>query len=256
MRMTENSGINPAGHFLRYFTDCFRGYFTGYTAFLLLAMALSKPLFADENRQDMNLVRKTAEQYLIKETAGLPGTVKINIGNIDARLNLSSCIAPEAFSPTGSRLWGRTTVGVRCTAPQTWVVYVPGVIQVWSDYFITARTIAQGQLITAADIRSVNGDLCTLPTGIVTDESQAVGRISAMSLASGITLRQDNLRYQQVVTQGQTVRLISNGSGFSVSTEAVALNNASAGQLAKVKTTSGQVLSGIAKAVGVVEVNY
>jgi flagella basal body P-ring formation protein FlgA len=58
------------------------------------------------------------------------------------------------------------------------------------------------------------------------------------------------------VQQGQSVRVVSSGPGFRVSTEARALNNASEGQIAQARTASGQVVSGIAKAGGVVEVGY
>jgi len=207
-----------------------------------------------DTKQDLDQVKQVAEHFLMKETTGLAGTIKIKMGELDSRLRLANCVALEAFSPSGSRLWGKTTVGVRCTAPQTWTVYIQGSVQVWSDYFITAHTIAQGQLITENDITALKGDLTSLPSGIVTQASQAIGHTSVMALSSGLPLRQEGLKFQQIVLQGQTIRLISNGAGFSVSTEAQALNNASVGQAVKVKTTSGQVLSGIAKAAGLVEI--
>jgi flagella basal body P-ring formation protein FlgA len=77
-----------------------------------------------------------------------------------------------------------------------------------------------------------------------------------MSLPSGVPLRQDVLRSQQAVQQGQMIKLISAGPGFRVSAEARALNNATEGQVAQARTASGQVVSGIAKAGGVVEITY
>jgi flagella basal body P-ring formation protein FlgA len=56
--------------------------------------------------------------------------------------------------------------------------------------------------------------------------------------------------------QGQTVRLVSQGSGFRVSADGKALANAAVGQLAQVRTASGQTVSGIARADGIVEVNF
>nr|WP_291983235.1 flagellar basal body P-ring formation chaperone FlgA [Candidatus Accumulibacter sp. ACC005] len=58
------------------------------------------------------------------------------------------------------------------------------------------------------------------------------------------------------VQQGQSVKLQSTGAGFSVSNEGKALNNASDGQIAQVRTASGQVVSGVARPGGVVEVTY
>jgi flagella basal body P-ring formation protein FlgA len=50
--------------------------------------------------------------------------------------------------------------------------------------------------------------------------------------------------------------VILNGAGFSVSSEARALNNANEGQLTQVRTSNGQVISGIAKLGGIVELTY
>jgi flagella basal body P-ring formation protein FlgA len=93
-----------------------------------------------------------------------------------------------------------------------------------------------------------------MSTSIVTDPNQAIGHVSLVSLAAGIPLRQDSLRSQPAITQGQVIRLIVQGEGFQVSTDGHALNNASEGQLVKVKTNSGQVISGMAKQGGIVEV--
>ncbi|WP_136416163.1 flagellar basal body P-ring formation chaperone FlgA [Herbaspirillum sp. ST 5-3] len=207
-------------------------------------------------RQDPTVLRQGVQEFLRVQTTGLPGQVKINVGQIDNRTHLPACAALETFLPKGSRLWGKTTIGIRCTAPSPWTIYVSANVQVLSEYLVTAAPVAQGQVISQNEVAKVKGDLTTLPPGIITDTSQAVGRTAAVSLTAGTPLRSDSLRSQQAVQQGQTVRLVSAGPGFTVSAEARALNNAAEGQVAQARTTSGQVVSGIAKAGGVVEVSY
>jgi len=208
-----------------------------------------------EDKPASREIREAVKQFLIRESTGLPGTVTVEVGAIDPRLNLTRCEALETYLPAGSRLWGKVNVGVRCSAPARWSIYLPSTVKVSGTYYVSAKPIVQGQALTEADIASVQGDLTSMSTGVVTEPEQAIGHTSTMSLGAGIALRQDSLRMQQVVLQGQTIRLISNGDGFRVSTEAQALNNASEGQLVKVKISSGQVLSGTAKVGGVVEVN-
>jgi flagella basal body P-ring formation protein FlgA len=58
------------------------------------------------------------------------------------------------------------------------------------------------------------------------------------------------------IVQGQTVRTVSKGTGFSVTSEGKALNNANEGQIVQVRTSSGQVLSGFARVGGIVEVAH
>lgn len=207
-------------------------------------------------RQDPAALRQMAEQFLRIQTTGLPGKVDITLGQIDTRTNLAACAAPEAFLPNGSRVWGKTTVGMRCREPSPWTIYISATVRVTAEYVVTAAPLAQGQVVSPNHLAKVNGDLTALPNGIITDPAQAVGRTITVSLPAGAPLRNDSLRSQQAVLQGQTVRVVSTGPGFQVSTEGRALNNAAEGQVAQARTASGQVVSGVAKAGGVVEVIY
>ena len=92
--------------------------------------------------------------------------------------------------------------------------------------------------------------------GIVTDRAQAIGRSPTVSLPAGTPLRLDQLKSKLVVQQNQTVRVVSGGRGFSVSAEGKALTNAAEGQVVKVRTPSGAILSGTAKEGGIVEVAF
>jgi flagella basal body P-ring formation protein FlgA len=233
--------------------------------FALAALALPLALLAPfavaqvaepEARQDLALLKQTAEQFLRTQASGLPGEVRVTVGSIDPRMKLPACVTPEVFFPASSKAWGKTTVGIRCSVPSPWTIYVSAKVQVHGDYVVAAVPLAQGQSITLADIAKVKGDLTAMPAGIITDTSQAIGRTVASSVRLGSPLRQDALRNQQAIQQGQAVRVILNGAGFSVSSEARALNNANEGQLTQVRTNGGQVISGIAKLGGIVELTY
>ncbi|EJM95444.1 flagellar basal body P-ring formation chaperone FlgA [Herbaspirillum sp. YR522] len=207
-------------------------------------------------RQDLAVLQQQAQQFLKDQTNTLPGSVTVVVDPVDTRLNLAACLEPQAFMPNGARLWGKTTVGVKCVAPSPWTVYLRASVQVISDYLVAAVPLSQGHTITAGDLTRVRGDLSTLPAGIMTDESQAVGRISVMAVRAGTPLRSDLIRSQRVVQQGQSVRVVSNGPGFQISTEARALTNATEGQMAQARTAAGQVVSGIARSGGILEINY
>ena len=95
-----------------------------------------------------------------------------------------------------------------------------------------------------------------VPAGVLTDPAQARGKTVRSSVAAGQPLRGDLLIAPWSVQQGQSVKLVSTGAGFTVSNEGKALNNASEGQVAQVRTASGQVVSGVARGLGIVEVTY
>lgn len=221
---------------------------------LLLLPALSHA-DAAAPKQDRASILRSAEQFLKVQTAGLPGQVKIDIGTLDEHANLAACDNLEPFIPAGSHIWGRTTVGVRCTAPAPWIVYLHANISVIGNYVISAAPLTQGQTVSASELGTASGDLTQLPRGIITDSAQAIGRVMAFSLPAGTPLRADALRTQIAIQQGQNVKLISKGNGFQVSADGRAIAAAMAGHIVQVRVASGQIISGIAQANGDVNVS-
>ena len=217
------------------------------------AFLFSAPLQA---KQDPIPVKKAIEDYLRIQIKGLPGQVSFTIGGLDPNNNLVPCATLEVSQPPGSRLWGRTTVSVRCTQESGWSVFVPIHLRIVGDYLVTARPLSQGQVVTESDLSRQTGDLADLPAGIITEPSQAMGRTLTQSVPAGKPLRGDILRQAIVVLQGQSVKVISKGAGFQVANEGRALNNAADGQVAQVRLSNGQVVSGIARPGGQVEVNF
>ena len=201
-------------------------------------------------------IQASIEDYLRVQTGGLPGEATFTVGAIDPRLAVGQCAAVEVFTPPGSRLWGTSSVGVRCSAPAPWTIYVSVTVRVKGTYVVTARTLTPGQPLTAADLGLMQGDLTQMPAGVLTDTTQAIGKTSAAPLAAGQPVRGDLLRTPFAVQQGQSVKLVSTGPGFRVTAEGRALVNASQGQVAQVRTSSGQNVSGIAMDDGSVEVRF
>lgn len=226
--------------------------------FSLVCASVSQQALAQQAtpRQALGALRQLAEQYLLTQSAGLPGKATITIGALDQRMNLAACAAPQAFQQNGARTFGKTTVGIRCTAPTPWTVYIQAQVSVLAEYVATALPLVQGQPIDASQLVMVQGDLGALPNGVLTDMAQAIGKTSSMSLAAGAPLRSDMLRSKPVVQSGQTVRVVSSGAGFSVSGEGRAIGNAAEGQVVQVRNKAGAILSGIARAGGLVEVVF
>jgi flagella basal body P-ring formation protein FlgA len=226
-----------------------------FPVLFLILMSMAPAQAQQPLHQDAAAVRKVVEQFLQTQTAALPGKVTVTVGQVDSRMSLANCPDPQAFQQPGARAWGKTTVGVRCTAP-AWTVFVQAQVSVMAEYVAAAAPLAQGQEIDASQLVMVKGDLAGLPNGIVTDMAQAVGRSPTVSLPAGTPLRMDNLKSKPVVLQNQTVRVVSGGNGFSVSAEGRALTNAGEGQVVKVRTPSGAILSGTAREGGIVDVAF
>ncbi len=143
---------------------------------------------------------------------------------------------------------------MRCAGAKPWTLYLQSKITVQGTYYVAARALAPGDVLTAADLTPRDGDLTMLPLAIVTDPSQAVGGTALMRVAIGLPLRQDMLRSASAVSIGQTVRVVAAGQGFTISSEGSVLNNAGPGQQVRVRMAAGQIVTGVVKDAGTVEI--
>jgi flagella basal body P-ring formation protein FlgA len=207
-------------------------------------------------KQNLSAIKVKITEFLETQTIGYPGKVTVRAGAIDPNMKLAQCPDLQVFLPTGSRAWGKTSVGVRCNAPSIWTIYVQATVNVAAQYLVAAVPLAQGQMVTSQDLLFESGDLTQLPAGVFTDQTQAIGRIVNISMTAGTVLRQEMLKITPIVQQGQTVKVTSIGQGFSVSAEGKAMAKANEGQLVQVKVASGQIVTGIARNGGQIEVNF
>lgn len=195
---------------------------------------------------------RVIERFLVNQTAGLPGKVLITLQTPRSGA-LPPCEEVEPFLPSGARLWGRVSVGVRCNAALPWTRYVQAYVAVMGSYYVATRPIGRGQTLTPADTQLVEGDLTTLPASVIVDPAQLEGVTAWNSIASGAPLRRESLRSPTLVQQGQVLRVVSQGAGFVVSTEGKAMNSAAVGAIVQVRMQGGQLLSGTLRPDGTVE---
>ncbi len=205
-------------------------------------------------RQEHAAIHRGVENYLRAQTAGSPHRISLAITPIDARLSLAACPALDFFMPSGARLWGQTAVGVRCATEPSWSIFVTAYLTVTGNYLVVARTVSQGQTVAESDLTLRSGDLTQLPASVLTESAEALGKTVAVTLAAGQPLTRDMLRAPLILQQGQSVLLQSSGSGFKVTAQGKALNNAYEGQVAQVRTASGLTVSGVARPGGIVEI--
>ena len=224
------------------------------TASTTAAQAAAAPQPATPpGQQDPDAIRRTALAFLQQQIAGLPGKSTATVAAAFPR-GLAACTTLEPFLPTGARLWGRTTVGVRCAGERPWTVYLQAKVAVQATYYVAARQIAPGEPLTAADLVARDGDLTVLPLAVITDPAQAVGATALARISAGLPLRQDMLKSAASVSAGQTVRVVAAGPGFTISAEGSALANAAPGQSIRVRMAAGQIVTAIVKDAGTVEI--
>jgi len=204
--------------------------------------AITSTLDADLARQVQDLALGGAHG---SSTTGAP-RVEVVVGQLDSRLRLAPCQHVEPYVPDGMRMWGKSRIGLRCTqGPSKWNVYLPITVKVYGTALVASTGLQAGAVLTSADLSTAEVDLAEESSPPVAGADLAVGRTLARPLKAGQGLRQSHLKPRQWFAAGETVTVLAQGKGFSVSGEAQALNPGVEGQPVRVRTESGRVLTGV-----------
>lgn len=181
--------------------------------------------------------------------------VAVEIGQLDPRLRLAPCKKVEPQLPAG-RLWGRTRVGLRCVeGERPWQVWLPVTVQVFAPALVPVRALPAGTVLAAEHLQVAEVDWAAETQPPHQRLQDLVGRTLARALPAGEAVRRDDLRVRQWFAAGDTVQVWARGPGFAVAGEGQALNPGLEGQVVRVRTESGRVLTGRPVAERRVEVN-
>lgn len=173
--------------------------------------------------------------------------VEVQVGRLDPRLKLAPCHRIEPYLPAGARPIGSTRVGLRCKDGQArWNVYLPVTVKLWGRALVARAPLPAGTVLQATHLDDAEVDLAASADTVLQRREQAVGRTLAHGLAAGDALRLGDLKLRRWFDTGETVRVVAGGPGFAVSTEGQALNPGIDGQVARVRTEGGRVVSGTA----------
>lgn len=202
-------------------------------------------------------VEQLASQATQAAFAGRAGVrVEVIPGSLDPRLNLAPCGKVQPYLPAGHRVWGRTRIGLRCVeGPVAWNVTMPLTVKVYAPAWVARQPLAAGTALTAEHVEEAEAEWTASDSPVFTDIQGLLGRALARPLAPGQPVREADVRKRQWFAAGDPVRLRVVGQGFSISGEGTALSPGLEGQLVRVRTESGRVVSGRPTAERMVEVD-
>ena len=176
------------------------------------------------------------------ETPGV--RVEVKVGKLDPRLRLAPCARIEPYLPPGLPVWGSTRMGLRCTqGAKLWNVSLPIMVSVYAKATVLKSNLAAGTVLDASQLMQAEVDLAAAPGAAVSDPALAVGRILGHNLLAGATLRQTDLKARQFFAAGETVRVTALGPGWQVVTEGQAISAGIEGQMVRVRTEGGRLLT-------------
>lgn len=173
---------------------------------------------------------------------------EIEVGSLDNRLQLAPCVRVEPFLPQGTRLWGRSRIGLRCVeGPRPWSVFLPITVKVWGPAWVLTRSVAPGEVLKAGDATLGEVDWADNPAPVVANEHGWMGATAARGMPAGQALRQNTLRPVRVFNAGTEVKVVVNQTRFNLTATGRALSHGFLGQPVRVKLESGKVISGRVK---------
>jgi len=180
----------------------------------------------------------------------------IKVGHLDKRLKLNQCDKElEAFLAPGSYLKGKTTVGIRCTTPNPWSLYVPATINLFSKVYKTAYPLAKGHIITEKDLIASKYDLSQLNHGYFMDKTMLIGKQTRRRLKQSHVITPQQVKQALMVKRGEEVALVAKSSSFSIRMSGKAMMDGTKGDRIRVKNSSSKrIIEGIVTQNGVVTV--
>lgn len=200
------------------------------------------PLSAQAAATLAQAIAQTRQQMQVPAAA----RVEIVPGTLDPRLKLAPCAQIEPYLPSGSRAWGRTRVGLRCTSgPVRWNVYLPLTVHVWAQAAVSSEALPAGTVLRANHVRLAEIDLAAVPGRAFTSPQELMGRSVAWTVPAGTALGSDMLRQRQWFQAGDTVTVLARGKGFAVAGEAQALSNGVEGQTVRLRTEGGRIITAV-----------
>lgn len=179
------------------------------------------------------------------EMQSMPLRMEVQVGKLDARLNLAPCLRVEPYLPSGSKLWGRTRIGLRCVeGPKPWNVFLPVTVKAFGPAWVLTTNVSMGETLTPEHAMQAEVDWAESPHAIIALPDDWMGQSAARNLTAGMALRQTMVKAQQIFKPGAVVKVLAEGGGFAVTSSGKALEGGAIGQSVRVRMENGRTVVG------------
>jgi flagella basal body P-ring formation protein FlgA len=201
------------------------------------ALLATMPARADEI-QSLKSIRETARQVVAAQYG--QSATDIEIGSLDPRLRLPKCSQPlETFFPQEKR-GNKLTVGVRCTQPKKWTIYVTAEIHQIIQVLVAKEYLRRGSILHSEDLVPKKMDLNQLKYGYFTDINEVLGKTLKRHLNRGAVLTPSAIAVTKVIKRGERVTIVAETGGISVHAAGQALEDGGLGDIIRVRNLNSR----------------
>lgn len=233
----------------------FRCAWLALSAFVFAGAAQAQAV-ADPAAELGALTQRWLDDALTRNQApGATLRMEVSVGTLDSRLRLAPCSRVEPYLPAGSRLWGRTRLGLRCVeGSSAWNVFLPVTIKAWGPAWVLTGNVAPGAVLTANDAAQAEVDWAADAAPVLANPEAWLGQTATRPLMAGQALRQSMVKAPSLFKAGAQVRVSAQGPGYAVTSAGQALSAGSVGQTVRVRMDNGRIVSGIVSEDGTVTI--
>ena len=210
-----------------------------------------------QTTQSLKSIKEAAYEFAVAQLGEPDDSLRIKVGKLDARLRLAACDRPlETYLPPSGKIHRNGVVGVRCSGGNAWSLYVPVEVRRYGEVVVTARALARGETLSAADIKRDRREISSLTRGFIADTTHALGRRTKRHLAVNTLLTPQMLLIPKLVKRGQRVTLLARSGGIEVRMPGSAMSDGGNGDIIRVRNlNSKKIVEGTISSDGIVEIS-
>jgi flagella basal body P-ring formation protein FlgA len=137
------------------------------------------------------------------------------------------------------------------------VLLVRGRVDVYSQVIVAARSVARGEVITAAAVRAHRVDQGRVPPGLATSAKQVIGLQALVALRPGQKIYVSQVRSPRLIRRGEEVTILVQKGGLRISAPGRALTDGHVGgRVAVMNLASRRKIMARVQSPGVVTVTF
>ena len=221
----------------------------------LLCMAQASTARASDVMPTLRAAQTWVEEQLAMQPSSSQTALRVEVivGKLDPRLQLSPCAKVETFVPPGTKLWGRSRIGLRCTeGTGNWQVFLPVRIKAFGPAWVLRSGLPVNSTLSEQDAVLKEVDWAETASPVLGQAFEWVGKSLVRAAVSGETLSAAMVRSPPIFAAGAQVKLMARGPGFTISSAGHALSAGVSGQDVRVRLEGGRIVSGKVNLNGVV----
>lgn len=224
----------------------------GLLVLLLFSAGTAQAQQTNEEHNDPLI--PVVERYIQRIAAQQEISGQVIVDVVPTLTNAGLCQTPCPFMPSGQRMRGNITVGIKCINEQgnDTPRYYRVRIGIEDDYIVAARDMMPGTLLSSADIDTQHGDITRLASGnaALPRATDVVGQRLTRRVTAGLPLQASMIKAPLVITRNSRVTVIARQAGFTITAQGTAMDEASSEGQLRVRMDSKKIIMARATAPG------